>query len=138
MNTMMRQMQPMQQTVQQQLNSPNAANATANIYRNQNGNPNVNDFLPLFENLPANHSRNEVEPRRSSLPVHKWPFKFSGDNKDQCLERKDLTAFFKKVNIFARSENTPVSEVFQRVIHLLDAPTRGIPLTAIVFKPGKS
>lgn len=129
MSAMMQQMQLMQeeqQAIQRQLRTQTTSHALANV--NQNGyaqeNPQVN---PRRQNVSENHSRNSShgsnsEQRKHSLPVHKWPFKFTGDKKEHQLERKDLTAFFKKVNIFSRSENISLDEVHQRIIHLLDGP----------------
>lgn len=132
MSLMMQQMQVLQeqqQAFQRQVLAQTATNAPANVNHNENAQNirNVNHEFPRQNNFSVNHSQNgsqfsNAEQRRHSLPVHKWPFKFSGDKKDYRLERKDLTAFFKKINIFSRSENISTEEVHQRVIHLLDGP----------------
>lgn len=98
----------------------------------ENGNNNRQEQnAPTFNRTftgpqPANVTRNysNFDTRKSCLPVHKWPIKFNGDKQDKRIERRDLTAFCRQVETYARSEKVDYDEIFGRAIHLLDGKAR--------------
>lgn len=80
---------------------------------------------PRSANIHRSSSQsNYVDTRRTYLPVHKWPIKFSGDPRDTRPERRDLVAFFKQIDMYVRSENVSYEEVFSRAVHLFEGKAR--------------
>ncbi|RYE18040.1 MAG: hypothetical protein EOP45_14750, partial [Sphingobacteriaceae bacterium] len=75
-------------------------------------------------NVDRNPRSVNFEARKTFLPVHKWPIKFNGDASDKRTERRDLTAFFRQVDMYARSENVSYEEIFLRSIHLFEGKAR--------------
>lgn len=112
--------------VQNTQHPPIASNFVNSSLRHNRSTHNVNIRQPIqgFTPVNANRSRSSTLPntsttaRSNNLPVHKWPFKFTGDKFDKNPVAKDLTAFFKRVDLFSRAEFVSHDEIFRR-IHLL-------------------
>lgn len=90
------------------------------VNNNRDHQPNVRAPQANFNNANLSTINNDsTVNRRNLLPVHKWPFKYTGDKLDKNPVARDLTAFFKRVDLFSRAESVNHDEIFSRIHHLL-------------------
>lgn len=55
---------------------------------------------------------------RQTVPVHKWGWKFSADRNAKEAEKRELTAFLRKVEVFRGAERSTYEDI-HRKFHFL-------------------
>lgn len=58
--------------------------------------------------------------RRQSVPIHKWGWKFSANKSAKEAEKRDLAAFFKKLELFRSSEGLTYEDIHKKFHFLVE------------------
>lgn len=101
----------------------NTSNVPTNVSQNSQG-----QSTSVQNESPQNRSAHTHAPvssttnvrRAAEVPIHKWGIKFTADASSTIPERKSLTAFLKKLEVFRQSENLPKEEVFRKFHYLVE------------------
>ena len=56
----------------------------------------------------------------SSVPIHKWNWKFSADKNSKIPEQRDLAAFLKKLELYRQAEQLTYEQIHQKFHYLVE------------------
>lgn len=93
-----------------------------NTRQSVNNNSNVSHFTNDSE---SNHRYNSIHDRsnyrgQSSVPIHKWNWKFSADKNAKNPEQRDLAAFLKKLELYREAENLTYEQIHRKFHYLIE------------------
>lgn len=78
--------------------------------------PNNYESSVNFDQVGRYNNRNTV----SSVPIHKWNWKFSADKDSKVPEQCDLAAFLKKLELYRQAERLSYEQIHQKFHYLID------------------
>lgn len=73
-----------------------------------------NDNRPIHDSIIA-----AQRPKSSSVPIHKWNWKFTADRTSKIPEERDLNAFFRKLELYREAEGTNYEEIYNKFHYLI-------------------
>lgn len=88
----------------------------------QNGvhSQNQMNLSSVTQNMNYSQGRGDYGQRDRGLAIHKWKLKFSGNQNATEAEKRDLTSFFKRLDMYCTSEGVTYDEIYRKFHYLLD------------------